>query len=412
MATIKLSRLLRDRIDEVFERCRDSKLVKKVADFTNTVKVFWPILNNSLSLVDLANIWVISVPIDSDEVIDSKIFIEFFNGIGRLKYPTTVGFEFCEKLLDDIGPAVNTFQGLNMLLFERAVDRSSINELFKMDQFLKKAFTSYAGESTIHVPGGLSWEEVKRLSLGMEVDGFLDLAEAYSISPSLLTLEQCTAVAQEIIDQYPVSSNDVMSPTATLLYPQFELMLCFIAIHTYEAKQVPSKSRPQSAVGISAFAKKSSGNETQPSKMINEFFKNTNIGKPTQFIGSARRQKSPDIDDTKNTDNQLSDDDDDVRPKMKSLSRCVDSYTSSLKHSRQGMLLRMHNLFEEVEDSLTSETLFANGEGPTPALMRYISNIRNGESLLSSSQRFARKPVVINDAIPLPDSCSPAVEQV
>ena len=169
MSIVKLPKLVRDRVDQIFERCRDKKSTKNSADFMSTVKVFWSCLNNSLSLVDLAGIWAITVSAGEDDGLDSKVFFDFFNGIARLKYPTAVGNEFCSMLLDDLDSDVTYSERLNMHVFDRVLDRNAIHELFKLDSSLKKAYTTFAGDNIINVDGGLTWEEVRGLSLGMEV---------------------------------------------------------------------------------------------------------------------------------------------------------------------------------------------------------------------------------------------------
>ena len=123
-------------------------------------------------------------------------------------------------LLDDLDSDVGYFDRLNMHVFDRVLDRNAIHELFKLDSSLKKAYTTFAGDNIINVDGGLTWEEVRGLSLGMEVkiisvdilcpppssnilyskalsrlvrvpkvEGFLNFADSYAICPSLISPE-------------------------------------------------------------------------------------------------------------------------------------------------------------------------------------------------------------------------------
>lgn len=175
MSAIKLPRICRDKIDLIFEKCTSVTAKKKTAvDFVSTAKIFWSVLNNSLTLVDLVGVWNIVAPsgetvASPDDTLEIKLFHEFFNGIAKIKYPTLSAYEFTEKLLEDfntsVGPSV--YEKLNTI--DKMFDRNVIYELFKMDLVMKKTYTSYAGENVISIDGGLAWEEVKNLSIGMEV---------------------------------------------------------------------------------------------------------------------------------------------------------------------------------------------------------------------------------------------------
>lgn len=160
------------------------------------------------------------------------------------------------------------------------------------------------------------------------------------------------------------------------------------------------------------FAKKTN-NDQSLSRIISDFFKDIKIDKPSTFVGASRKQKSI----AQNIEVQASVldggnsfySDDEIVPQSNFPgSRCLDQYTSSLKHDRQAMLFKMQHLFSEVESSLLAD--------PTPSsgsLIRIIALNRSAEKSYSSSQRFASKPVVISDAIPLPQGqCPPLVEKL
>lgn len=169
MSATALPKLYLLKIKEIFNRCRDEKNLKKVADFASTVRVFWTSLNNYLSLVDLAGIWAITVSVVDSEGLDCKSFVDFFNGVARLKYPAATSYDFCEMLIEDLNVTDTQPPALQFSTFGRACTRTAINELIKADLVLKKAFTSFAGDHIVNLYGGLLWEEVKRLSLGIEV---------------------------------------------------------------------------------------------------------------------------------------------------------------------------------------------------------------------------------------------------
>ena len=130
-------------------------------------------------------------------------------------------------------------------------------------------------------------------------------------------------------------------------------------------------------------------------------------------MGTIRRRKQSNAKGVRisEPDSTHDSDEEDYVDTAVSSSVCLDQYTSSLKHSRQAMLFRMQKLFATVEGILLADT--ANGRGPSPALLGFLANNRNEDALFNSKLRFASKPVVISDAIPLPTShCPQAVEQL
>lgn len=169
MSALKLTKPLLDRIDQVFTRCRDTKVPKYVATFVSTTKVFWRTLNNSLSLVDLSGIWMITVSTGDDENLNGKVFTDFFCGIAMIKHPSLSICDCCEMLLEDLNVETNLSESLNSALFEKAVDKSAIHELFKCEAVLKKAYLTFAADTLDNVDGGITWEEVTKLSVTMEV---------------------------------------------------------------------------------------------------------------------------------------------------------------------------------------------------------------------------------------------------
>ena len=60
--------------------------------------------------------------------------------------------------------------------------------LLKFDMPLRRAFSNFAGRD-ITVGGGLTWDEVKRLNIGMEIEGFTSFAGAHSLIPSSLSMQ-------------------------------------------------------------------------------------------------------------------------------------------------------------------------------------------------------------------------------
>ena len=89
---------------------------------------------------------------------------------------------------------------------------------------------------------------------------------------------------------------------------------------------------------------------------------------------------------------------------LPSQSRPENQYTGTLSHSRYAQLMRMDNLFEEIESKVLRML------EPGCDILQMIS-LPNDENLDAKS-RLASKPVVIGDAVPVPVICPEPVEQL
>ena len=158
---------LQQKVDEVFLSCSSAG----PADFRNVAKTFWSVLDNKVSVVDLAGIFTMSVTGNGVEALNSMLFAEFFSGIARIKYPT--GADYCEKLLEDLKNAKGLRIRSDLPLFTRSMDKNVVRVLLKYDMPLRRCFSGFAGQ-TINVGGGLTWDEVRKRTIGMEVSLFLD----------------------------------------------------------------------------------------------------------------------------------------------------------------------------------------------------------------------------------------------
>lgn len=151
----------------------------------------------------------------------------------------------------------------------------------------------------------------------------------------------------------------------------------------------------------------STADDASMSAIIAEFLAKSKIVEP--LIGTLQRSNKAALRKSETTKYDSSDESIDEPQSSLSLANCVDQYTGSLKHSRQAMLFRMQKLFDSVELYLREDSL--PGGGPTQALIGFIRNNRNEEILFNGRQRFASKPVVISDSVPLP-ACPSPVEQL
>jgi hypothetical protein len=172
-----------DRIDEQFQAACGPN---GVTDIKSAFKLLWPTLTNSVSAVDLAGVFSISIPSNNPvEALSRELFHDFFKAYARLKFSS--GADYAEKLLDELRQTKNQQKASNQLnpdtnLIYSIADKNVIRVLLKYDLQLRRAFSAFCGQA-VRIGGMVSWEEVKNLSLGMELDGLLSLAGAYSLVP-------------------------------------------------------------------------------------------------------------------------------------------------------------------------------------------------------------------------------------
>lgn len=176
---------IQEKIDSYFVLCCQST---GAANFKGIAKIFWPILDNSVSLVDLSGVYTLSSGDNSPNGIDITQFSEFFHGLARLKYPFETNY--CAKMVECMESTRALTFSNDIKLFMKCMDKDVTRVLLNFDYLLRRAFSSFAGQS-IRLGAGLSWEEVKQLSIGMEVDGFTAFASAYSLVPGTLSLQVC-----------------------------------------------------------------------------------------------------------------------------------------------------------------------------------------------------------------------------
>jgi hypothetical protein len=76
---------LQEKIDEIFALCVVGS--NHVLYYAEVAQIFWPILDNHLTLCDLSGIFAVANPRGQDHL-DLPLFREFLNSISRIKYPT------------------------------------------------------------------------------------------------------------------------------------------------------------------------------------------------------------------------------------------------------------------------------------------------------------------------------------
>ena len=112
------------RIDEVFLKVTSTS---GTCDLVSVAKVFWPVLDNKISIVDLAGVYTMCISNNGSEVLDLITFADFFTGIARVKYSS--GSNFAEKLLEDLNNANGVKLRSDLPVFERIFEKSVIRML-------------------------------------------------------------------------------------------------------------------------------------------------------------------------------------------------------------------------------------------------------------------------------------------
>jgi hypothetical protein len=156
---------LQEKIDELFQIASGSTGIGTV-DFKSICKIVWMCLNNSVTLVDLAGVFTVSIPDNGVEVLNADLFVDFIKALARVKYP--LDGDYCDKLVDEVRSSKNMRINNESPQFPLIMDRSVIRILLKYDLPIRRAYSTFCGQS-VRVGGRLNWDEVKKMSIGMEV---------------------------------------------------------------------------------------------------------------------------------------------------------------------------------------------------------------------------------------------------
>lgn len=154
------------------------------SDFKSISKVLWMCLNNAVSIVDLAGVFTVSIPGNGIEMLNHDLFTEFIKAFARLRYPTNP--DFCNLVLDEIKGTKGLRTNTENPFFSMIMDKNVIRILLKYDLPLRRAYSNFCGQS-VRVGGILNWDEVKNLSIGMEVTMNSSISVPYFISTLLFS---------------------------------------------------------------------------------------------------------------------------------------------------------------------------------------------------------------------------------
>lgn len=158
-----------DRVEDIFHSYAGPS---GGVDMKAVFRLLWSTMGNSVSLVDVAGVFAVSIPTSSNnsEVLSQEIFQDFFRAFSRLKYP--MGSDFCEKMLDEIRHVKGSKPHLDTGILSAVADKNVVRVFLKYDLPLRRAFSTFCGQA-MRVGAVVSWDEVKVLSLGMEVTTFI-----------------------------------------------------------------------------------------------------------------------------------------------------------------------------------------------------------------------------------------------
>lgn len=415
---------IQEKINELFVSCSGSS---GSTDFRAVSRVLWMCLNNSVSIVDLAGVFTVSIPGNGMEVLSADLFTEFIKAFARLKYPTSP--DFCDALLEEIRGSQGFRLNTDNPSFSLMMDKTVVRVLLKYDLPLRKAYSNFCGQS-VRVGGILSWDEVKNLAIGMEIDGFISFAGSYSLVPEHVSTEQCELLFREVLTRYPLIANGA-TQGSDILFPQFQLLMIMIAVEraensnrkendkgankSFAKKVVDVRSRPVADslqdllkdIGISKFdntalalpatdthsAASRAASETQAASMNSSHPRGKDLPNHTVVKYSSTNK------DNEGEHNLFA-----GTVVVPATEKPADMHTSALNHSRQAMMLRLEHLFDEVEAKVLEIT------PPDSEIVALLSTPK--EDIVDTKIRLPSKPVVIGDALPVPSLCPETVEQL
>ena len=108
-----------DKLEEIFALCLIGS--NNTLYFSEVAQVFWPVLDNCLTLCDLSGIFSIANPRGQD-YLDFALFREFMNSISRVKYPTEANH--LALLIEDIVQARQVNYNVENNTFKECMDKN------------------------------------------------------------------------------------------------------------------------------------------------------------------------------------------------------------------------------------------------------------------------------------------------
>lgn len=201
-------------IGDLFFQCSNSS---GLADFKSIAKNFWCALDNSLSLIDIVGLYTLACNgQEKTDSLDINMFAEFLSGSARVKYSS--GNDTSEKLVDVIRDGKTLKVAVDSPSFSKIIEKNTLKALLKYDIPLKRVFSAFSGKD-VRLGAGLTWNEVKNRSVGMDLDGFASFCGTYGIIPRLFNILQANQYFRDTLESYPLVASS-SSLNSTILFPQ------------------------------------------------------------------------------------------------------------------------------------------------------------------------------------------------
>ena len=391
-----MSKRLAEKIEDLYKLCSTGGYT---ADFRSISKIFWPLLDNNLTILDLAGIFSVALAGNKIEILDPSMFLQFVNGVAKVKFP--VGNEFTEMLVDELrnNKAVKVLG--DSTRFTKIMDKSVMKVLLQSDSQLRRIFASFAGKR-VRLGAGLTWSEVKSQSAGMEIDGFLSFAGAYGIIPNFVPVQKCEGFLREVLSEHPLF-NSLAATTPQILFPQFQLILCIIALNHFDGSIDKTNKKLESR---------------EASDIIAAFLKDTNINRMNP-VGSATAAGNSNTHAATSSFNNTSasfpyGDDEDINPNRFAAATSLNAgalkekpenmYSAAQNQARYAMLIRIDQLFDDIHTKLTKA-----GYRNSSLLSSVLPSV---DDISGVADKHSSKPVVIGDALPVPASLPRVTQQL
>jgi len=377
-------------------------------------------------MIDIGNLYGVAISGTAHShqaALDRPLFTEFLNSFARLKYPAST--DFTTQLLDELTSA-KSVKIMETPFMNKAFERHAIRVLTKFDLPLRRAFCNFAG-SGANIGVGVTWEEVKRLDMGMEIDGFTSFCAATSLIPDPLSTENCKTFAKEVLNLYPCLSGSKVQ-NSVVMYPHFQMLLCRLAAEMalYQSAQAEEAQKLAEADTVKRFAKKVVNEDSKPlANLLQELLRSMGIdklGPSSSFQSFQEGGKVGDLDLETYGFGTLgfAGDESDVMDTRHvrtgevaapGSTRAEDQYTAFLNQGRHTMALRMEHLLDQAESRLMVKIGTDDG---IVALINstHREHVENMHRSAGPSMKYASKPVVIGDALPVPNECPEDIEQL
>jgi hypothetical protein len=395
------------RLEPLFVSCKNN--ARGVVDLKAITKLLWAVLDNNVTYLDIANIYTLTVsslPHSDGKSIDSldrPTFLEVLNAVARVKFPA-VASDFLTNLLNAIEEGKEKNCGIlkEPDIFSKMTERSLIQELLTFDFPLRRMFATYAGPRT-GVGAGLKWEEAQQLGIGMELKNFVALCASSSLVPRAISKVQLESLCMSVLNEMPLIASSA-SQNSVLMYPQFQVLLCILGNEIHELEKEKKLGTRDSSMDHGGFAKKVANLDALTlSELLHQVLveigvthavqvkAQSSLGTESVASSSGARDKlsEPSVGDVS----------------MPQHSKPEDLYRTYMNQGRQAMYLRMEHLFDQVEMRLREEPVDAE----TDFLIK--SSKLNGEAIAPGG-KYAAKPVVVGDALPIPEEIPEEIQEL